>query len=214
MMNDRPLRMKRFLKWMIPSRLLLHKGRRDEKRVALTFDDGPIPQRTEAILEILKKENVKATFFVVGKSAEANPKLIQRIFEEGHQIGNHSYSHLRLDRYGYRTIGEEVEKTQKIIERITGRPPEVLRSPFGQTTLSILWYGFVHRLRLVSWSFDTGDSIEDSVDKVLDRIQFRPIRPGEIILCHDDSQFILEILPKIIAAVRGKGLAFLTIDEL
>lgn len=214
MMNYRPSPMRRFLKWMIPSRLLLHRGRRDEKRVALTFDDGPIPNQTEAILDLLKKENVKATFFVVGKAAEAHPELIQRIVLEGHQIGNHSYSHLRFGGSGYRAIGEEVGKTQRIIQTITGKSPEVLRSPFGQTTLSILWYSLIHRFLLISWSLDTGDSVANSVDKVLERIQSRPIRPGEIILCHDDSQFILEILPKIIAAVRGEGLAFRTINEL
>ena len=114
------------------------RARRAGRRVALTFDDGPDPQRTPAVLDLLARQGVRATFFVVGARAEAHPELVRRMATEGHVVGNHSYTHSW--RFPLRSLGrtmEELCRTGEVLHRITGRQPRLFRPPFGVTNPTI-----------------------------------------------------------------------------
>ena len=114
------------------------RARRAGRRVALTFDDGPDPQRTPAVLDLLARQGVRATFFVVGARAEAHPELVRRMVAEGHVVGNHSYTHSW--RFPLRSLGrtmEELCRTGEVLHRITGRQPRLFRPPFGVTNPTI-----------------------------------------------------------------------------
>ena len=188
------------------------------KSVALTFDDGPHAEYTPKILEILKKYNARATFFVIGKNAKEHPEIVKQSFLEGHEIGNHTYSHPKMNSINSEKVIDEIQKTSQIIEEITGQKPMLFRSPGGylddgiinviekNDCIPVLW----------SWRQDTRDwakpSVESAVNTVLDNL-----RDGDIILFHDfntkgsPTPAALEIiLPKLIE----RGYSLVTVSEL
>jgi peptidoglycan/xylan/chitin deacetylase (PgdA/CDA1 family) len=197
-------------------RPVLIRGPRDGKRVALTFDDGPAERFTAQILDILHEQNVPATFFVCGKNVEAHPELLRRIVAEGHEIGNHTYSHPFLYFKSRRRIAEEIDRTQATIEKVVGFRPSLFRPPYGAR-----WFGLVPALlergmRLVLWSAAGYDWKKDApgvTDATL-----RRLKPGAVILLHDgrETRAASEIdrtptvlaLPAIIAGARLQGYSF------
>lgn len=131
--------------------VLIH-GPRNGRRICLTFDDGPAEQFTEQVLDILREHQVPATFFVCGKNAEKHPDLLHRIMAEGHEVGNHTYSHPFLYFKSRRRMAEEIDRTQAIIEGLTGFRPSIFRPPYGAR-----WFGLIPTLRernmhVVLWS--------------------------------------------------------------
>jgi len=136
------------------------------KELALTFDDGPNPAWTPDLLDILLLDGVKATFFLIGKFAEAEPLLVRRIAEEGHLIGNHSWSHPNLAITNASRVGEELRRTSEILEQITGQPVHYFRPPFGGRRPAVLHAA--HRLGMttVAWNAMTNDWKEPSGDRI------------------------------------------------
>ena len=106
------------------------------KDVALTFDDGPDPLYTGMILDILKEKNVKATFFLVGYKIKQNPQIAERIFEEGHCLANHTYTHIDLKKKSFKVIYSEVQQTEQLITNVCGESPKIFRPPWGHITNS------------------------------------------------------------------------------
>lgn len=166
---------------------------RPHRIVALTFDDGPTPGYTAKILDILEKENVKATFFVTGKNAEAHPELIRRIVAEGHTLGNHSYSHTRFDRLTPDQTFNEILGTQQIIEQITGHSPKFVRNPQGVETPAA--QEATRRLGLtgtVGWHWGSDDVGNDdwTCRGAQATLKFAQdaTRPGAILLAHDANE--------------------------
>jgi peptidoglycan/xylan/chitin deacetylase (PgdA/CDA1 family) len=183
--------------------------------VALTFDDGPSPF-TAQVLDVLKKNHVRATFFLCGENAERYPELVRRIRAEGHQIGNHTYSHPYLYMMSEARIASEIDRTQDVLEKITGARPTLFRPPFGVRWFS-LWPLLRERgLTMVLWS-DRGYDGRLDADGIA-KTTLDQLTPGAIILLHDgfethapsdvDRAATVRALPAIISGVRKAGFTF------
>ncbi|MFD2114543.1 polysaccharide deacetylase family protein [Paenibacillus yanchengensis] len=187
--------------------------------VALTFDDGPDEYFTPQVLDILQKEGVKATFFLVGNRMEAHPDVVQRIIENGHIIGNHSYSHPNYATLKDKQFQKEILKTDKVIQRFTGYKPSFLRPPYGNITEEqIKWLASQHK-RVVNWNVDSLDWKQINAAEVSKNILTK-VHPGSIILQHSaggvgqDLQGTVDALSDIIAKIKERGMTFVTIPEL
>lgn len=195
----------------------------DLKVVALTFDDGPSPKYTPRVLDILRKEEVKATFFLVGKHVEKYPDLAKRIVEEGHEIGNHTYSHRDLVPATRKVIIKEVKKAEKVIEEACGVRPIFLRPPRGIYSNAVrkllLNLGYI----ILLWSLSSLDWSGASPKLILSRVK-RYVGRGSIILFHDSGALIkpeggsrenmVKALPEVIKYLKNSGYKFVTISEL
>ncbi len=193
-----------------------YKNETEGKKIALTFDDGPHPRYTERILNILKKYDVKATFFVIGVNIENYPGVIERIDSEGHEIGNHTYSHNKenlLTDEGWR---EEVEKCQKLIEVTTGKTPKLLRPPGGNYKNSAEVLAREKGYSLILWSIDTMDWNHNPPNMIFKNVT-QKLRGGDIILMHDyisGKNTTCDALEMIIPKLLNDGYEFVTVSEL
>ena len=188
------------------------------KFIALTFDDGPHPVYTVQILDILKANEAKATFFVIGKNAENYPDLVKHAYNDGHEIGNHTYSHPDMNRISVDCAVEEILKTQKVIENITSHKPTLFRAPGGifSDELVIEVEELECKPILWSWKQDTKDWCNVTVNSIVNNV-VNNLQNGDIILFHDynvkgsPTPMALEILlPKL----KNLGYSFVTVSEL
>src|SRR6266576_4130942 len=198
--------------------------------IALTFDDGPDPKYTPRILDILKQENVPATFFVMGKNGQAHPDLLRRIVNEGHEVGNHTFTHPNLGEIPARLTDFELNATQRLIEAVTGRSTVLFRPPyFGDAEadkpeevepairakeLGYLMIGV--RIDHDDWRLPvTADEIVDrTVKRAVDN---NPDTRGQVVLLHDsggDRSATVEALPKLIHELRARGFRFVPVSDL
>lgn len=192
-----------------------------QKVVALTFDDGPYPPYTEQILDILKENNIPATFFVIGKNAEKHPELIERIAAEGHQLGNHTYNHVDLLKDDREKIAFEVDRTNKVVSAIIGTAPHVVRPPHGFRDAVVMEMMTERNLKVVEWSIMSRDWNNPGVDAIVSRTVSK-VKNGSIILLHDgdgiDSKKsrmeTVEATRLIIHELLAKGYKFVTVDEI
>lgn len=134
--------------------------------IALTFDDGPNPEWTPKLLDILANHDVKATFFMLGKFAEAQPELVRRVAGEGHLIGNHSWSHPKLSKCSAKRIKEELKRTQDAIEQMIGSPVRFFRPPFGARRPAVFRIARELGLETVLWNAMTNDWSEPLSEKI------------------------------------------------
>lgn len=194
-----------------------------EKYVALTFDDGPYENSTSMILDILKENNVRATFFVVGMFAEKRPNIVKREAEEGHTVGNHSMWHWSgLHEKDQKYISDEFKKANDIIENITGVRPKYVRPPYGSVSDNLINAAKENDMKVILWSIDTKDwDINTSSSTIVSKILSK-VKSGSIIIFHDgradavDYSRIntIEALPIIIRELKKQGYYFATIDEI
>jgi len=188
------------------------------KHVLLTFDDGPTPGVTDKILDILKEEDIKATFFVIGKKAEKSPDLIKRIVAEGHAIGNHTYSHASIDSISNEETLNELGKTSETVFDITGDYITDFRPPHGRFTNDKVQLIQNAGYDLIMWTVNADDFWHDGKGirpplSIANRVKNRVTR-GDIILMHDNSRQIVEALPFIIKNLKKRGFYFVTIANL
>jgi peptidoglycan-N-acetylglucosamine deacetylase len=168
----------------------------DRSKVHLTFDDGPHPEITEKVLEILMKYNQKAIFFCTGKNIENNPQIIQHIISQGHEIGNHTYSHSVAYTFARTSkVILELQKTNRLIEDYTGKTCKLFRPPFGVTNPNIAKAVKKIGMNSIGWSIRSMDTINDK-DSVLKRL--RMAKPGDIVLLHDTKIQTPEILEEFL----------------
>lgn len=187
-------------------------SREDEetKKVALTFDDGPDPDYTEELLDGLKERNVKATFFLLGKQAEQYPEMVKRIHEEGHLIGNHSYSHVNLATLSATDAENQIRKTNEVLFKITGEYPEYLRPPFGNKPQNVQC---ADDMVIVLWDVDPLDWCCESSAKVTQKV-VKNTKENDIILLHDASASSVKAALEIVDELQRQGYEFVTVDEL
>jgi peptidoglycan/xylan/chitin deacetylase (PgdA/CDA1 family) len=178
----------------------------------LTFDDGPHPDLTPRLLDLLATERVPGTFFLIGREAEQHPEIVRRIVAEGHAVGSHSYSHPVRSSLSAREAAEEVSRGAGAIARITGRSPSLYRPPRGKLTAGDLWRLGRGRLTTVLWNVDPRDYATDTGDEVRSWFKSHPLRAGDLVLLHDTRPHALEILPELFAAARANGLNFATVE--
>ncbi len=195
-------------------------GPRQEKLVALTFDDGPNPPWTNQIVDVLAQYDVKATFFVVGANAEAAPEVVRTLVQEGHLVGNHSYEHRKRDallelRYG------ELSKAEASIAKAAGVCPALFRAPNGFHTPWQLHEIASEGMRTVGWDVQPADWENPTPETIVKRV-LDGVKPGSIVLLHDgsdtnqgvDRSATLNALPGIIQGLRDEGYRFVRLDEL
>lgn len=181
-----------------------------ENVVAITFDDGPRRSTTVRLLDGLKELDVKATFFVMGKNIVGNEDIIKRMYDEGHLIGNHTYSHIDLCSVCHDNAVEEIEKTNNLIYDITGYTPKYIRPPFG---------AYSDKLQLeinmtpILWSVDPNDwNTTDAYGVV--RSVVKNVKSGDIILLHDFYDSSVTAALEIIKQLKAKGYIFVTADQI
>lgn len=194
-------------------------GSPDKHEVALTFDDAPDPRFTPDILDVLKKYNVKATFFVIGNRAEEHPELVRRMISEGHVVGNHSYSHPDFLKISDEAFHKQVNQTQTILKRLIGYEPALFRPPYGNITEEQIQWLASQNMYMIFWNVESLDWKGLSANQILANV-LGHARRGSIILQHagggvgEDLSGTIKALPQIIEAFRKKGLQMVTVPEL
>jgi peptidoglycan/xylan/chitin deacetylase (PgdA/CDA1 family) len=191
-----------------------YRGDERSKSVALTFDDGPIPGRTEKILDVLKSHDVSAAFFCIGSRVAEHPGLAKRIHEAGHLLGNHSYWHgFTFDLQTANSIGRELRDTDDVIQKTIGLKPNFFRPPYGVTNPMVAKAVRKGGYKTIGWTVRSYDIlIKDSA--VLMNSVTRSLKAGDVILFHDKSNTTLEILPAFLEHVSKLGLKIVRLDEL
>jgi cellulose synthase/poly-beta-1,6-N-acetylglucosamine synthase-like glycosyltransferase/peptidoglycan/xylan/chitin deacetylase (PgdA/CDA1 family)/spore germination protein YaaH len=202
---------------------LYHQGAGGEHQVALTFDDGPDPKWTPMVLDILKKYNIKATFFLVGSQAEQYPDLVKRIVDEGHMVGNHTYTHANLAVIPSEQVKIELNATQRLIESITGRSTTLFRPPYNADSqptnlneLTPLKQVQDDGYLIVMENIDPEDWARPGTDVIVERIK-ELRKDGSLILLHDaggNRQQTVDALPQIIDWLQTRGDQIVPLSDL
>ncbi|HEY6641334.1 polysaccharide deacetylase family protein [Povalibacter sp.] len=197
-------------------------GPRDQPQVALTFDDGPDPAVTPAVLDILGAADARGTFFTIGRYLQRHAAIGQRIVDERHELGNHSWQHSRLQNfYGPRAHTEDLARNTSIIQKLTGSDREPLyRPPVGLKSPALARVATRRELTIVAWSLHSRDTVIRDPRAVAARV-LRKIQPGDIVLLHDGHDIegarrhvVLDALPLILDGLRQQGLQATTVSEL
>jgi len=198
-----------------PNRELpIYSVERSDKKIAITFDCAWGADDIPRILNTLRNENVQATFFVVGQWAEKYPNIVELISKEGHDLGNHSYSHLRMGVLDESKIRDEIALCGKKLNSISSNNVELFRAPYGDYNNSVISIAKGLGYYTVQWDVDSLDWKPNiSKDEIMNRVM-RKVRSGSIILFHNDTTYTAEILPGIIAALKIRGYEFLPVSKL
>jgi peptidoglycan/xylan/chitin deacetylase (PgdA/CDA1 family) len=185
-----------------------------QKIVALTFDDGPHPSNTPRLLDILKKRNVKATFYVVGTNARRYPAILRRMVAEGHEIGNHTLSHGYLTKMSRDQIRKDLSQSHQIIVEATGVPPKTIRPPYGAITSDLKsWIKSEYGYPSIMWSVDPEDWKRPG-SSVVSRRLVSGASPGGILLVHDIHAPTIDAVPSAVDQLLAKGYRFVTVTQL
>lgn len=182
----------------------------DTRKIAITFDDGPHPYYTEQLLDGLKERGAKASFFVMGKQAEAYPELVLRMHEEGHLVGNHTYSHIQLGKNNREVFRAELVKTNELLSRITGEEPQYVRPPYGSWDKS-----FETELTMIPvlWTIDPRDWCSTDVKGIVNRVT-KKAKENAVILMHDEYESTVTAALEIVDILQKQGYEFVTVDEI
>lgn len=182
----------------------------EKKKVAITFDDGPNPDYTPDLLKGLKERGVSATFFLLGKEVEKYPELVEQMHAEGHLIGTHSYEHVNLCNLTDEKAIEQVDKTNALIEKITGERPQFIRPPYGCWKKNL---DYKTTMIEVLWDVDPLDWKTGNSDVVVSRV-LKNVEEGDIILLHDASASSVKAALSIIDKLQEDGYLFVTVGEI
>jgi peptidoglycan-N-acetylglucosamine deacetylase len=196
-------------------------GDAGEKKIALTFDDGPNEPYTSEILAVLRQERVRATFFMVGENVERYPDTAREIVREGHAIGNHSYSHSNLVFDTNKRVRSEILRTEDAIAAITGERPTLFRAPFGDKDFLTIHQARRLGYTMIQWSVTAQDWRRPGVERICRNV-LRHAHPGGIVLMHDgdegrhgsDRSQTVAALPILIRELRAQGYEFVTVPEI
>ncbi|MEH1784700.1 polysaccharide deacetylase family protein [Nostoc sp.] len=187
----------------------------EQKVIALTFDDGPWPQSTAQVLDILKQNQIKGTFFLIGQNVKNYPSLVKREIAEGHVIGNHTWHHW-YQFLNPQAAAYEIDHTADLIYQLTGIKTNLFRPPGGIMHNGVAAYARNSKYAIILWSSDSVDYSRPAVPKLIHNV-FRQAKPGGIVLMHDgggNRSKTVQALPEIIANFRKQGYSFVTIPEL
>lgn len=192
----------------------------DEPVVSITFDDGPNPRATPRILEVLRREGVRATFFVLGRHAERWPELVRRTALDGHQLGNHGYYHRKLHRRSPSYVRDDLTRGTEQILRASGVRPRHFRAPHGFRSPWVTPIAASLGQRTVGWSLGVWDSARPGAEVIAERA-VEGMQPGSILLLHDGDGYdpdgdrlqTADALPDILSGLRGRGFRFTTLPD-
>jgi peptidoglycan/xylan/chitin deacetylase (PgdA/CDA1 family) len=186
----------------------------DGPYIAMTFDDGPSGPNTPRLLDLAAKKHIKLTFFLIGENAAHYPQLVQRELAEGHEVGNHSYTHPDLAKMSDDAVRSQIQKTQDAIINASGYRPILMRPPYGaMTPRQRLWVARDFGVKIILWDVDPLDWKRPGPDVVASRI-IAGTRPGSIILSHDIHSQTVDAMPRVFDTLLAKGYKFVTVSEL
>jgi peptidoglycan-N-acetylglucosamine deacetylase len=186
----------------------------DGPYIALTFDDGPDKKLTPRLLDLLAQHHIHATFFVVGENAAAHPEILQRALREGHEIGNHSWSHPNFAKMSEEAVRSQVRRTEEAITNATGLRPTLLRPPYGSVTArQKRWLHDELGYEIILWDVDPLDWKNPGPSVVTNRI-VKETRAGSIVLSHDIHAQTIEAMPQTLRELEEKGFQFVTVSQL
>lgn len=206
--------MKKNLKRLISGKYLIFGKNINKKCIALTFDDGPHQVNTPKLLNVLKKEKIKTTFFCSGAECEKHPELIKETKNMGHEIGNHSFRHKRLKEIGAKDYQKDILRTNEIIYKNTGIKPILYRAPYGELNLRILRIVRINKMIYTGWTVDSNDSYINGKEELIKYLSKQDIKRGDILLFHEDYEHTIEAMPEIIGLLKGQGFSFETVSGL
>ncbi len=185
----------------------------ENKSVAISFDAGWGSEKTEDILQILEEYDVKATFFLVGLWIDENPQLVEKIYNSGHEIGNHSNTHKDLAKLTQASVGLEISTVNEKVEKITGVAPSVFRSPYGSYNNTVINTCSLNKLVCVQWDVDSLDWKGISAQQITTNI-LNKTKSGSIVLMHNDSKNIVQSLPMTLDRLKGQGYKICSVGDL
>lgn len=208
--------LKRAVKRTLLAPLVVEAGGRSRPLIALTFDDGPDPECTQRLLDVLERHAARATFFLIGERADDLPGIVDRIVAGGHEIGNHSYCHPDIATLGYQQLRDEIARGDRVLARDRWRKRfhGLFRPPCGQLTLRSLFYALFHRRRHILWSIDPRDYGAQSPEAIVEHIRGQGVRPGDILLLHDATDHTPEAVDMLLGEFAQQGLTTVTVSEL
>jgi peptidoglycan-N-acetylglucosamine deacetylase len=192
----------------MPDAWVMTRGARRRRTLHLTFDDGPHPQHTPELLDVLAAHRARATFFVIGRNAERHPELMRRIVADGHTLGNHSWSHPQFEKLGLREQIEEIERTDRLLAQFDGRDDHDFRPPRGVLPRPMVLHCIRKRRRIAYWSYDTLDYGRPPVAELVASAQRHAARAGDILLMHDDYGLAADLLRTLLPAWTRQGFVF------
>jgi len=204
--------LRRGLAALLPRWAFIVSGPRRSRQVCLTFDDGPDPDHTPRLLDVLRGQRVAATFFLLGEQAAAHPHLVRQIAADGHTIGNHTYTHRPAETVTAREFRDEAIETRQLLKQLLGLPPRLLRPPSGKLTFAKLSQSWLSGHTIVLWDNDPKDFASTAAEPIRDWFRGHPLTGGQIVLLHDCCPHLTEVLPGLIADARDRGLEFTTLD--
>ncbi len=186
-------------------------GEEQKPKIALTFDDGPNIKYTPMLLDGLKERGIKATFFLIGANTEQeeSKKIVKRMYEEGHLIGNHTYRHVDLSKISGREAEKEIKTTDEAIKKITGHETEFIRPPFGAMPEGEEDPDKIY----VKWTVDSLDWVTKDTEKIVEKVT-ADTKEGDVILMHDCYGESVEAALQIVDIMEKQGYEFVTADEL
>src|SRR5438132_6874176 len=186
----------------------------DEPYIALTFDDGPSATLTPKLLDLLAAHHIKATFFVIGENVAEQPEIVARAAREGHEIGNHSWSHPNFAKMSQENVRSQLQRTDDAIKNAIGKRPTLLRPPYGSITeREKRWIHDEFGYEIILWDVDPLDWKRPGPAVVRSRI-LKETRPGSIVLSHDIHPGTIEAMPSTFDELEAKGFKFVTVSEL
>ncbi len=188
----------------------------DERVLALTYDDGPNPPYTDSLLDVLQEFDAKATFFAIGKNIEDNLETTRRMLAEGHELGNHSYSHKKLVNLSFETVRSEIQKTDDILSNLGVRSSIHFRAPYGLKRIKLPWELARRQKANILWNVDPKDYETADPDEIADSI-IRNVEPGSIILLHDgggNRSQTVAATKTVLQKLTQEGYQFKTVSQL
>jgi len=186
----------------------------DKKQIAISFDDGPLPAYTPQILQILKEEQVPATFFCIGKRAEQHKDLLLQVYREGHIIGNHSYSHSPVfDLFGAKKMTTDLQQMNDVARQTLGLELRLFRPPYGVTNPNLGRAVKQGGFTAVGWNIRSLDTVSKDSGKLRQKV-IKALKPGAVILFHDTCKSTADMLSRFLKEVREQGYEIVPLDKL
>lgn len=186
----------------------------DGPYIAMTFDDGPSATLTPKLLDLLAARHIKVTFFVIGENVAEHPEIVARAAREGHEIGNHSWSHPNFAKMSQESVRSQLQRTDDAIKNATGKRPTLMRPPYGSITdREKHWIHDEFGYRIILWDVDPYDWKRPGPAVVRNRI-LKETKPGSIVLSHDIHPGTIEAMPATLDALEAKSFKFVTVSEL
>ena len=193
--------------------VVIWRGNTKRKEIALTFDDGPHPPFTQRLLRLLQQENVRATFFLVGKKLDKCPELARAMVQNGHEVANHTYNHVNLGKIDVAAVQHEIWLANASIRNACGQSPVCFRPPGGHHEPNVLQAANNMKMKTLLWTDDPADFARPGESVIEERL-ISHVRSGAVILLHDGVEQTLNILPDLIARLRREGYRFVTTSEM